>query len=125
MDTNTQSRKPANWRTCFPSFAVPSEVTNHPELIDNSWGNDAAPFFNVKGKQWLSIFCDHPEVSEREIEDGARFIVMLNGDQCDTGEEAEFERVRAILGFSGQYHEIYNGDSVTEAIEKLNEALRL
>lgn len=96
-----------SWSTQFgPEFAVPSEFTQNTNLVDISWGNDAAPSFTTKrlqafwelhdagiaGWDYLPCIFVHPEkVEDREFPNGKRFMVMAQdgGNICETDDALE------------------------------------
>lgn len=71
---------PQCWITQFgAAYAVPDEITKHPRLIDQSWGNDACPCFMVQGCGCeITLWVDHPDQCSRELGDAERFIVIQN-----------------------------------------------
>ncbi len=43
-------------------------------LTDNSWGNDVCPSFAINGQDDFLLWCDHPNLDERELH-GKRFLI--------------------------------------------------
>lgn len=100
---------PVSWITEFgEDWAVPSEIADEPGLHDLSWHNDAMPSFGRipdgdvpedEACNTLRIWCDHPDVEQREFGSGKRFCVAYDDARdviLETDDPAE--AVRAFWG---------------------------
>lgn len=65
------------WRVQFDDerFAVPAEVEDHPELEDESYGNDICPHF-VCHRTGLELWVDDLTPENREFTEAKRFTVQ-------------------------------------------------
>lgn len=70
-----------NWLNQFGAeYDVPAAILNHPGIVDNSWGNDAAPSFTLTRYQAdgdypkAILWVEHPDAEKREMS-GPRFTV--------------------------------------------------
>lgn len=80
-------RPTPTWRTEFGSdYDVPQEVTS--QLVDVSWGNDAAPSFVNRGDEGLQhdemyrLWVEHPDPMSRDFAggDNKRFVIVYGPD---------------------------------------------
>lgn len=79
------------------SYAVPTELTQHPRFADVSCGNDMCPRFQVLGAgDAVDLWADHPDPKLREVA-GARFIVILNNQTTKYEGEDVNEAIRVAL----------------------------
>lgn len=98
------------WKNQFgEEYAVPTAVLNQPNIVDMSWGNDAAPAFTLRQYQrdgdlpQRTLWVEHPDKAKREYEDWHRFVVVSNPEHYETS------------GFV----DLYNGNDVNEALKAL------
>src|SRR5262249_48614268 len=70
------------------SYAVPDVIATHPDLIDVSWHNDAAPSFAPRGLEdhendvLIRLMVNHPDPQQRDpdVADSARFVAFSDDD---------------------------------------------
>lgn len=62
------------WQHEFPDYPADSMPALPETWQDMSWANDAAPFFLIS--EGAGVFVDFPDPAQREISEGARFVVV-------------------------------------------------
>lgn len=101
------------WQQEFgASFAVPDEITRHPQLCDQSWKNDSSPSFawvdlaEFDDTRDLRLWVEHPEDEQREVQGGKRFAILYRDDRTD-------------------HQLVWEGDDVVEALAQFTESRKL
>lgn len=74
-----------NWRTEFRDFPAEDMPQIPSNWIDESWHNDACPSFKICERSdgnFLRVWVDFADVSQREVQDGKRFILYVTNSEA-------------------------------------------